>query len=159
MSPEQILSSLARLNELLEAKYNEYVLKLKKFKQFQMILAVLSFSISLVMFVTYSASIIQMLFILFAFNVLFFIGFKPKSAYSEKKVKKMMQNVLSLQVKLRKFLMQEKVSFSGFEFSSEDGWTCDKWGFYKEDERIDYADFLYDKHIKGLYLEALKNKK
>lgn len=55
--------------------------------------------------------------------------------------------------------MEEEVSFDGVSCSLTEGWVCDKWGLYKDDERIDYGEFLYDKHIKGLYLEALRNKK
>jgi len=159
MSPEAIISALSRLNELLEEKFKENKKKFKKFKQLHMMLIVLSVSVSLVLFVIYQAPIIQMLFMLFAFNFLFFIGFRPKSVYNEKNVKKMMQDIVFLQVKLRKFLMEEEVFFDGVACSAQDGWICDKWGFYKEDERIDYAEFLYDKYIKGLYLQALKNKK
>jgi hypothetical protein len=159
MSLEIIISALARLNELLDKKFQEHKKRLKKFKQMQMMLVVLSVSISLVLFVIYSPSVLQMIFILAGFNILFFISFRPKSSYNEVKVKKMMQEVVFLQVKLRKFLMEEEVSFDGVKCSSEEGWICDKWGFYKEDERIDYAEFLYDKSIKGLYMQALKNKK
>ena len=159
MSPEIIISALLRLNELLELKYQEHKNKFKKFKQMQMMLLVLSVSISLVMFVIYQAPVIQMIFMLFAFNFLFFIGFRPRSVYNEKKVKKTMQDVVYLQVKLRRFLMEEEVGFDGVICSVEEGWICDKWGFFKENERIDYAEFLYDKHIKGLYMQALKNRK
>jgi len=159
MSPEIILSSLARLNQLLQGRYEAQLKKQKKFKQMQMMLMVLSVSISLVLFVIYAPSVIQMLFILFGFNLLFFIGFKPRSTYSEKKVKVLMQKVINLQVNLKKFMMEEEASFDGVKCSLEEGWLCDKWGLYKDDERIDYATFLYEKNIKGLYLEALRNKK
>ena len=132
---------------------------MKKFKQLQMVLLLLSFSISLVLFVIYHAPILQMLFILVGFNLLFFIGFKPRTHYDERSVKKMMHKVLSLQVTLKKYLAGERVSFDGVECSADEGWICDKWGMYKGNERIDYGEFLYDKYVKGLYLEALRNKK
>lgn len=159
MSPEIIISALTRLVELLEAKSQEQKKKYRKFKQLQMMLIVLSVSISLVLFVIYKASIVQMIFILFAFNFLFFIGFKPRTAYSEKNVKDKMQKATSLQVKLKKFLMEEEVSFDGVRCRADEGWICDKWGFYKGNERIDYGEFLYESDIKGLYVEALRNKK
>lgn len=159
MSPEVIVSALARLNGLLEAKYNEQKLKDKKFKQLQMMLAVLSFSVGFVLFIAYSTSVIQMIFLLAGFNLLFFVGFKPRAVYSEKKVKGMMKQVVQLQVSLKKFIMGEEVSFDDVKCSQDEGWICDKWGMYKNDERIDYGEFLYDKRIKGLYIEALRNKK
>lgn len=159
MSPEIIISALTRLMDLLEKRFLEQKRKHKKFKQLQMMLIVLSFSISLVLFVVYKTSIMQMLFVLFAFNFLFYIGFKPRSFYSEKKVEKMKQDILYLLENLKKFLMEEEVSFNGISCRASDGWACDKWGLYKEDKRIDYGEFLYDKHIKGLYIEALRNKK
>ena len=159
MSPDVIVSALARLNALLQAKYNEQKVKDKKFKQLQMMLGVLSFSVGLVLFISYQASIWQMIFILVGFNILFFVGFKPRAVYSEKKVKTMMKKVLDLQVTLKKFIMDEEVSFNGVKCSQDEGWICDKWGMTKGDERIDYSAFLYDKHIKGLYIEALRNKK
>ena len=159
MSPEVIVSSLARLNELLQKKFQEHKAKQKKFKQMQMILVILSFSITLVLFVIYHASFLQMLFILVGFNTLFFVGFKPRTPYNEQWVKTMMQKVTLLQVSLKKFLMEEEAAFDGVKCHIDEGWTCDKWGFHKDNERIDYGEFLYDKHIKGLYLEALRNKK
>lgn len=159
MSPELILSALARLNELLKVKYQQHKQKLKKFKQLQLMLIVLSSSIALVLFVIYHASAVQMLFILFGFNFLFFIGFKPRTKYSEKSVKEMMKKVISLQLKLQKFLSGEEVDFDGISCSQEEGWLCDKWGVYKDDERIDYGEFLYAKEIKGLYIEALRGKR
>lgn len=159
MSPEAIISILVRLNLLLEGKYQEQKKKYKKFKQLQMMLVLLSFSVSLVLFVLYHAPILQMLFVLFGFNFLFFIGFKPRSVYNEKNVKNMMQNVVTVQVSLKKFIMGETASFDGVKCSLDEGWICDKWGLHKDSERIDYGEFLYDKHIKGLYLEALRNKK
>ncbi len=159
MSPEFIISALARLNELLESKYHQQKQKLKKFKQLQMMLIVLSSSVALVLSMIYHASPVQMLFILFAFNFLFFIGFKPRSRYAEKQVKAMMGKVVALQVKLQKFLADEEVSFDGVNCLQEEGWICDKWGLYRDDERIDYGEFLYDKDIKGLYLEALRGKR
>lgn len=159
MSPEIIIAVLARLNALLEGKHREYQRKLKKFKQLQMMLAVLSVSISFVLFIIYHAPFAQMLFILIAFNALFYIGFKPRSHYDESSVKEMMQQVVSLQVRLKKFLAGEEVSFDGVRCSQDEGWISDKWGLYKEDERIDYGEFLYDDKVKGLYLEALRNKK
>jgi len=159
MSPEAIISILARLNVLLEEKYHEQKKKYKKFKQLQMMLIILSSSISLVLFVLYHAPVIQMLFVLIAFNVLFYIGFKPRAIYSEKNVKSMMHKAVQLQVTLRKFIMGERVDFDGVTCCLDEGWNCDKWGLYKDNERIDYGGFLYDKHIKGLYLEALRNKK
>ena len=71
----------------------------------------------------------------------------------------MMQEIVLLQVTLKKFIMEEEVSFSGKLCSSKDGWSVDKWGLYKGNERIDYSELLYDKRIKGLYVEALRNKK
>ena len=159
MSPELIISALVRLNELLESKYHEQKQKQKKFKQLQMMLIVLSSSIALVLFVIYHASPIQMLFILFAFNFLFFIGFKPRSRYGEKNVKVMMAKVVALQIKLQKFLGDEQVSFDGVSCSQEEGWICDKWGLYRDDERIDYSEVLYHKDIKGLYLQALRGRR
>ena len=159
MSPEVIIAALTRLTELLELKYQEQNVKMKKFKQLQMMLAVLSLSVVFVLFFLYQASAIKMIFIIAAFNILFFIGFKPRTIYSENNVKKFMQRVVMLQVTLKKFLMEEEVDFDGVKCSLNDGWICDKWGLYKEDERIDYGEFLYDKHIKGLYVEALRNKK
>lgn len=159
MSPEVIVSSLARLNELLQKKFEEHKAKQKKFKQMQMILVILSFSITLVLFVIYNASFLQMLFILIGFNTLFFVGFKPRTPYREAWVKEKMQKVILLQVALKKFLMEEEASFDGVKCQSDEGWIADKWGFHKDNERIDYGAFLYDKHIKGLYLEALRNKK
>lgn len=159
MSPEVVIAALSRLNELLELKYKEQKTKLKKFKQLQMMLIVLSSSVVLVLFFLYQASALRMIFIIVAFNILFFIGFKPRTAYSEKNVKNFMERIVMLQVTLKKFLMEEEVDFEGVKCSSTEGWICDRWGLYKEDERIDYGEFLYDKHIKGLYLEALRNKK
>lgn len=159
MSPEIIIAALARLNELLEQRFKEQGKKLKKFKQLQMMLLVLSLSVVLVLFFVYQASAMRMIFIIVGFNFLFFIGFKPRTLYSEKNVKSMMQEIVILQVSLKKFLMEEEVSFGGVKCSSKEGWVCDKWGLYKEDERIDYSELLYDKRIKGLYLEALRNKK
>lgn len=159
MSPELIISALARLNELLESQYHEQKQKQKKFKQLQMMLMILSASIAIVLFVIYHASPIQMLFVLFGFNFLFFIGFKPRSRYGEKNVKTMMGKVVALQLKLQKFLADEQVSFDGVSCSQEEGWICDKWGLYRDDERIDYSAFLYDRDIKGLYLEALKGRR
>ena len=159
MSPEATISVLARLNILLEGKYQEQKRKYKKFKQLQMMLIILSSSIALVLFVIYHAPILQMLFVLSAFNFLFFIGFKPRAVYNEKNVKKMMEKVVNTQVALRKFIMGETTSFDGVTCSLDEGWICDKWGFHKDNERIDYGEFLYDKNIKGLYLEALRNKK
>jgi hypothetical protein len=156
MSPELIISALARLNELLESKHHE---QKKKYKQLQMMLIILSSSVALVLFVIYHASPLQMLFVLFAFNFLFFIGFKPRARYGEKNVKTMMAKVVALQIKLQKFLGDEQVSFDGVTCSQEEGWTCDKWGLYKDDERIDYGVFLYEKDIKGLYLEALRGRR
>ncbi len=159
MSPEIIIAALARLNELLEKRFIEQRKKIKKFKQLQMVLFVLSLSVAFVLFFIYQASAIQMIFIIIGFNILFFVGFKPRSPYSEKSVKEMMQEIVKLQVTLKKFLMEEEVSFDGVACSSAEGWICDKWGLYREDERIDYSALLYDKRIKGLYLEALRNKK
>lgn len=159
MSPEVIIAALSRLNELLELKYKEQKAKMKKFKQLQMMLIVLSSSVVLVLFFLYQVSALRMIFIIVAFNILFFIGFKPRTIYSEKNVKNFMEHIVMLQVTLKKFLMEEEVSFGGVKCSSAEGWVCDKWGLYKEDERIDYSELLYDKHIKGLYLEALRNKK
>lgn len=159
MSPELIISALERLNELLESKYHEQKQKQKRFKQLQMMLIVLSSSVALVLSVIYHASPLQMLFVLFAFNFLFFIGFKPRSRYSEKKVKAMMGKAVALQLTLQKFLGEEEVSFEGVRCSQEEGWVCDKWGLYRDDERIDYSAFLYDRDIKGLYLEALRGKR
>ena len=87
MSPEAILSILARLNILLEEKYNEHIQKIKKFKILQMTLIVISSSISLVLFVIYHAPILQMLFVLVGFNFLFYIGFKHRTHYDKKAVK------------------------------------------------------------------------
>ena len=70
-----------------------------------------------------------------------------------------MQKVLLLQVELKKFLAGEEASFDGVKCSSDEAWICDKWGLHKDNERIDYGEFLYDKDIKGLYLDALRNKK
>lgn len=159
MSPEAILGALSRLNELLEGRFKQEGKKTKKFKNLQMMLLVLSISIAMVLFLIYQASALKIIFIIFGFNVLFFIGFKPKSLYSEKNVKKMMQDIVLLQVTLKKFMMEEEVSFSGKLCSSKEGWILDKWGLYKENERIDYSELLYDKRIKGLYVEALRNKK
>jgi len=159
MSPEIIISVLARLNILLEKKYHEYRQKMKRFKRLQMSLIVISTSISIVLFLLYHAPILQMLFVLIGFNVLFFIGFKPRSHYSEKSIKVKMQKVTLLQVALKKYLMDEVVSFDGVKCSMKEGWKSDKWGLHKDNERIDYGEFLYDKQIKGLYLEALRNKK
>jgi hypothetical protein len=159
MSPEVIVSSLARLNELLQKKFEEHKAKQKKFKQMQMILVILSFSITLVLFVIYNASFLQMLFILVGFNALFFVGFKPRTPYREKWVKAKMQKIVLLQVALKKFIMEEEASFDGVKCQIDEGWIADKWGFHKDNERVDYGAFLYDKHIKGLYLEALRNKK
>ena len=159
MSPEVIIAALSRLNELLEQRYKEQKNKLKRFKQLQMMLLVLSGSVALVLFFLYQASALRMIFIIFSFNVLFYIGFKPRGMYSEKNVKNMMQHIVMLQVTLKKFLMEEEVSFEGVKCSAKEGWICDKWGLYKDDERIDYSELLYDKRLKGLYLEALRNKK
>lgn len=159
MSPEVIIAALSRLNELLELKYKEQKAKAKKFKQLQMMLIILSSSVVLVLFFLYQASALRMIFIIVAFNILFFIGFKPRTVYSERNVKRFMEHIVMLQVTLKKFLMEEEVSFDGVKCSSTEGWVCDKWGLYKEDERIDYSELLYDKHIKGLYLDALRNKK
>jgi len=159
MSPEAIISVLSRLNGLLEQKYHEHLAKTKRFKTLQLSLFVISSSVSIVLFVLYHAPILQMLFVLLGFNFLFFIGFKPRTNYNEKSVKAMMQKVTLLQVALRKYLMGEPASFDGVKCSMDEGWISDKWGFHKDDERIDYGEFLYDKEIKGLYLEALRNKK
>lgn len=159
MSPEAIISVLARLNVLLEEKYNEHIQKSKKFKMLQMTLIVISSSISIVLFVIYHAPILQMLFVLVGFNFLFFIGFKPRTYYDERSVKKYMQKIISVQVALRKYIVGEKASFDGVVCCADEGWICDKWGFHKGNERIDYGEFLYDKNIKGLYLQALRNKK
>ena len=159
MSPEAILLVLTRLNLLLEKKYNEHLQKAKKFKTLQMSLIVISSSISMVLFIIYHAPILQMLFVLVGFNLLFYIGFKPKTHYDEKSVKEKMQKVVLLQVALRKYIIGEKVSFDGVQCCADEGWTSDKWGLYKDNERIDYASFLHDKYIKGLYLQALRNKK
>ena len=159
MSPESILQVLTRLNILLEKKYNEHLKRLKSFKILQMSLIVISSSISMVLFIIYHAPILQMLFVLFCFNFLFYIGFKPKTHYSEKSVKEKMQKVVLLQVALSRYISGEKVSFDGISCHIDEGWINDKWGFYKGNERIDYASFLYDKYIKGLYLQALRNKK
>ena len=159
MSPEIIISVLARLNVLLEQKYHEHTKKMKRFKTLQLSLLVVSTSISITLFLLYHAPIIQMLFVLIGFNLLFFIGFKPRSHYSEKSVKEKMQKVTLLQIAMKKYLMGEEASFDGVKCSADEGWICDKWGFHKDNERIDYGEFLYDKQIKGLYLEALRNKK
>jgi len=159
MSPEAIISILARLNGLLEEKYKEQNRKYKKFKQLQMILGTLSFSVAIVLFVLYHAPLLQMLFIMIAFNFLFFIGFRPRAVYDEKKVKLMMKKVVDLQISLKKFIMGEETSFDGVKCSMNEGWICDKWGLHRDNERIDYGEFLYDKHIKGLYLDAIRNKK
>ena len=159
MSPETILGALTRLNELLAGRFEQENKKTKKFKNLQMMLLVLSVSIAMVLFLIYQASALKIIFIIFGFNVLFFIGFKPKNMYSEKNVKKMMKDIVVLQDSLKKFMMEEEVSFSGRLCSSKEGWTLDKWGLYKENERIDYSELLYDKRIKGLYVEALRNKK
>ncbi len=159
MSPESIIAVLARLNVLLEERYHAYLAKVKRFRKMQMLLAVLSVSVALVMFVIYHSPAMQFVYILFAFNVLFYIGFKPRSAYNEKHVKAMMQQVVGTQVSLKKYLMGERVSFDGVACEMDEGWQCDKWGLYRENERIDYGAYLYDKHIKGLYLEALKNRR
>lgn len=159
MSPEAILQVLSRLNLLLEQKYKEHILKSKRFKTLQMSLIVISSSISIVLFIIYHAPIFQMLFVLFGFNFLFYIGFKPRSHYDEKSVKAKMQKVVLLQVALRKFITGEKASFDGVQCCVDEGWVSDKWGFHKENERIDYGSFLYDKYIKGLYIQALRNKK
>jgi len=153
------LSVLARLNILLEEKYQEHIKKIKKFKMLQMTLIVVSSSISLVLFVIYQAPILQMLFVLVGFNTLFFVGFKPKTHYDERSIKKYMQKIISVQVALRKYIVGDKASFDGVQCSVDEGWICDKWGFHKGNERIDYGEFLYDKDIKGLYLQALRNKK
>jgi len=159
MSPEAILHVLSRLNLLLEVKHKEHVQKGKRFKTLQMSLIVISSSISLVLFVIYHAPIVQMLFVLVGFNFLFFIGFKPRTHYDEKSVKEKMQKVVLLQVALRKYMTGEKASFDGVTCCMEEGWIIDKWGFHKENERIDYGSFLYDKTIKGLYMQAFRNKK
>jgi len=159
MSPEAIISILSRLSILLEQKHHEQKKKDKKFKQLQMMLITLSSSVSFVLFLLYHAPIVQMLFLLLAFNLLFYIGFKPRTHYNEKNTKKIMEKIVKVQVALRKFIMGEVVSFDGVECSLDEGWTCDKWGLFKDDERIDYGTFLYEKNIKGLYLEALRNKK
>ncbi len=159
MSPEAIISILARLNLLLEAKYKEQRQKFQKFKQLQLMLVVVSSSMALILFLLYHAPVLQMLFVLAGFNVLFYIGFKPRSHYTEKKVKELMQQVVHVQVALRRYSMGEEVSFDGVRCSSEEGWNFDKWGLYKDDERIDYGEFLYANEVKGLYLEALRNKK
>jgi len=159
MSPEIIIAALARLNELLEQRVKEQQKKTKKFRQLQMMLLVLSVSVAFVLLFIYQTSALQMIFIIAGFNLLFFIGFKPRMLYSEKNVKGMMQEIVKLQVILKKFLMEEEVSFDGVRCSSKEGWICDKWGLYRDDERIDYSELLYDKRIKGLYLEALRNKK
>ena len=159
MSPEAIISVLARLNGLLEEKYHEHTKKIKRFKTLQMSLAVISASVSIVLFVLYHAPILQMLFVLIGFNFLFYIGFKPRTNYSEKSVKEKMQKVTLLQVALKKYLMGESARFDGVKCSMDEGWIVDKWGFHKDDERIDYGEFLYEKEVKGLYLEALRNKK
>lgn len=159
MSPEIILGALARLNELLEGRFKHEVKKIKKFKNLQMMLLVLSVSVAIILFLIYQASALRIIFIIAGFNVLFYIGFKPKGLYSEKNVKNMMQEIVLLQVTLKKFIMEEEVSFSGKLCSSKEGWSVDKWGLYKGNERIDYSELLYDKRIKGLYVEALRNKK
>jgi len=159
MSPEAILQVLTRLNLLLEHKYKEHLKKSKRFKTLHMSLIVISSSISLVLFMIYHPPVFQMLFVLFGFNILFYIGFKPRTLYNEKSVKEKMQKVVLLQVALRKYIMGEKASFDGIQCSMDEGWISDKWGFYKENERIDYGAFLYDKYVKGLYLQALRNKK
>ncbi|MDF1881028.1 hypothetical protein JHD50_06870 [Sulfurimonas sp. MAG313] len=159
MSPEAIVSVLVRLNILLEDKYKEHTQKFKKFKTLQMSLIIISSSISIVLFVLYHAPVLQMLFVLIGFNLLFFVGFKPKTHYSEGSVKQMMQKVVLLQVKLKKYMTGETVSFDGVKCCIDEGWTADKWGLHKDNERIDYAEFLYDTSIKGLYLQALRNKK
>ena len=96
MSPEIVIAALSRLNELLELKYREQKVKLKKFKQLQMMLIVLSSSVVLVLFFLYQVSALRMIFIIFAFNVLFFIGFKPRTAYSEKNVKTETKNKIDI---------------------------------------------------------------
>lgn len=159
MSPEAIISVLARLNTLLEGRYHDYLGKLKRFKKMQMLLAVLSVSVALVLFMIYHSPAMQFIYIILGFNVLFYIGFKPRSFYTESNVKSKMQQVVSTQVNLKKYLMGERVRFDGVECQMDEGWQCDKWGLFKEDERIDYGVYLYDKHIKGLYLEALKNRR
>lgn len=159
MSPEVILQVLTRLNVLLEQKHKEHLSKSRKFRTLQMSLIVISSSISMVLFLIYHAPILQMLFVLFGFNLLFYVGFKPRTAYNEKSVKEKMQKVILLQVALRKYLSGEKAKFDSVVCSLDEGWISDKWGFHKENERIDYGSFLYDKYIKGLYLEAMRNKK
>ncbi|PHR56202.1 MAG: hypothetical protein COA44_08920 [Arcobacter sp.] len=159
MSPEVILQVLSRLNLLLELKYKEHLQKSKKFKTLHMSLIVISSSISMVLFIIYHAPILQMLFVLFGFNFLFYIGFKPRTHYNEKSVKQKMQKVVLLQVALRKYIAGEKASFDGVVCSLDEGWISDKWGFHKKNERIDYGSFLYDKYIKGLYMQAMRNKK
>jgi len=159
MSPEIMISVLARLNALLEGKYHEHKQKLKRFKTLQLSLLLVSTSVGISLFLLYDASIVQMIFVLIGFNILFFVGFRPQTAYNQKSVKEKMQKVTLLQVTMKKYLMGEVVSFNGVECSADEGWICDKWGIHKDNERIDYGEFLYDKKIKGLYLEALRNKK
>lgn len=154
-----MLQVLSRLNLLLEDKYKEHIQKSKRFKTLQMSLIVISSSISMVLFIIYHAPIPQMLFVLFGFNFLFFIGFKPRTHYNEKSVKEKMKKVVLLQVSLRKYMTGEKASFDGVECCIDEGWISDKWGFHKENERIDYGSFLYNKYIKGLYMQAMRNKK
>jgi hypothetical protein len=159
MSPEIVISALTRLNELLNARYEEQKKKVKKFRQLQLMLLLLSFSVCVLLFVFYSPSLVQMAFILIGFNLLFFIGFTPRSFYSKKNIDVFALRISDLQSRLKLLLSGEETSFEGSRCSLEQGWTFDKWGMHKEGKRVDYAVFLYDKHIKGLYLEALKNKK
>lgn len=159
MSPESTITVLSRLNELLQARHQEYNTKVKKFRQQQLILLLLSFSVGIVLFVLYSPSLFQMGYILIGFNLLFFIGFKPRSFYSKKNLEQIRLRINDLQSRLKQFLSGEEVSFDGQKCSLAEGWSFDKWGMHTEEKRIDYAEFLYDKHVKGLYLEALRNKK
>lgn len=159
MSPESIISVLSRLNELLEARHQEHMARVKRFRQLQMMLFVLSLSVAITLFFVYSASVVQMGFILLGFNLLFFIGFKPRSFYNKKNLETLRRRIVSLQDTLKKFLTGEEVSFGTQRCSLDEGWNFDKWGLHKGNRRIDYGEFLYDKEIKGLYLEALRNRR
>ncbi len=159
MSPESTITVLARLNELLQARYQEQNVKVKKFRQLQMMLLLLSFSVGIVLFVLYSPSLFQMGYILIGFNLLFFVGFKPRSFYSKKNLEQIRLRIADLQSRLKQFISGEEVSFDGQKCSLREEWIFDKWGMHTEDKRIDYGEFLYDKHVKGLYIEALRNKK
>lgn len=159
MSPEAVISVLSRLNELLQARYEEQNAKVKKFKQRQLILLLMSFSVAIVLYVLYSPSLFQTGYILVGFNLLFYVGFKPRSFYSKKNLEQIRLRIAGLQSKLKEFISGQEVSFGDRNCSIDEGWVFDKWGMHKEAERVDYAEFLYDKHVKGLYLEALRNKK